>query len=461
MRLGGQVEHARAAAKVEFDAIDTDCSGRLTKPELGKLAKRLAGRALPPAELSTMMRQIDKDESGEVDFEEFYAWWWVEREPRAALLAEARAEVTADQVSFVERNVDQLRRAGEHPAVTALLEGFRLGLVAQKRRQEEDELARREAAEQREREAAAAETRRLAAAHMDELLQQGEWAWETTAGEELLWLLGRSVAAGLAAQAEADEVYTEVTLKRMDMGEAAAWWQRRWRGFCSTQAGSPKPGAPGGAEGALGAPPGVPALDLPELPELPPPAPDAATHVQTKARLQTYWYEPEPLPQVEPPNRRERRARRLAAAEADALGGEAGEDWDSQLETTLDPRWCKKSAAKRGRLQTLPGLPAMDSAAERSRPGVRLKWHARDPLSRQEQADTQGAAALPASPVPKAVRQTMAVMRLDTTEPSRSRAASPSRILSPTAARRSPPRLPWRQKTKASLLMAGRTSYYM
>ena len=95
------------------------------------------------------------------------------------------------------------------------------------------------------------------------------------------------------------------------MAEAAAWWQSRWRAFCSTQAGSPKPGAPWGAEGALGAPP----LDLPELPELPPPAPDAATRAQTKARLRTYWYEPEPLPQVEPPNRRERRARRLAAAE--------------------------------------------------------------------------------------------------------------------------------------------------
>lgn len=64
----------RADVKDAFDAVDTDRGGTLDRQEVRKLSENL-GRPVDDSELAKMMSEMDADGSGEVDFNEFYAWF--------------------------------------------------------------------------------------------------------------------------------------------------------------------------------------------------------------------------------------------------------------------------------------------------------------------------------------------------------------------------------------------------
>ena len=63
-------DEERAEFKEIFDLVDEDKSGQISKAELKKLMETL--RPHPTSdELDAMMREVDADGSGEIDFEEF------------------------------------------------------------------------------------------------------------------------------------------------------------------------------------------------------------------------------------------------------------------------------------------------------------------------------------------------------------------------------------------------------
>jgi len=55
-----------------FGLVDTDGSGKISPQELGQLTKKL-GLNYTEKQLETMVREIDVDKNGEIDFEEFIA----------------------------------------------------------------------------------------------------------------------------------------------------------------------------------------------------------------------------------------------------------------------------------------------------------------------------------------------------------------------------------------------------
>jgi len=59
-----------ARFREQFDQYDTDNSGQLSKKEFAKCLKAL-GQNPTRAEIDKLMHEIDEDESGEVDFDEF------------------------------------------------------------------------------------------------------------------------------------------------------------------------------------------------------------------------------------------------------------------------------------------------------------------------------------------------------------------------------------------------------
>ena len=53
-------------------------NGLLDLEEVGELAALMqGGKPLSKTQLQVAMRDMDKDNSGEVDFDEFYVWWKV------------------------------------------------------------------------------------------------------------------------------------------------------------------------------------------------------------------------------------------------------------------------------------------------------------------------------------------------------------------------------------------------
>ena len=67
-------EAERAEVRAAFESIDLDGNGTLERDELEQAAERL-GQHMSPDELDAAMAEMDADGSGEVDFEEFMAWW--------------------------------------------------------------------------------------------------------------------------------------------------------------------------------------------------------------------------------------------------------------------------------------------------------------------------------------------------------------------------------------------------
>ena len=71
-----QKEEAEKRKKMRevFDEIDTDKGGTLDQEEIGRMATVL-GIPMSKGELEQAMIEMDEDGSGDVDFEEFAAWW--------------------------------------------------------------------------------------------------------------------------------------------------------------------------------------------------------------------------------------------------------------------------------------------------------------------------------------------------------------------------------------------------
>ena len=83
LRIGKDAsEVAEEARKTEerrrvrelFMVLDTDGSNALDRAEVAELARHL-GKKLADNQLDTAMAEMDRDGSGEVDFQEFLAWW--------------------------------------------------------------------------------------------------------------------------------------------------------------------------------------------------------------------------------------------------------------------------------------------------------------------------------------------------------------------------------------------------
>lgn len=60
----------RAEYKQTFDMFDTDQSGRISSAELGQVMEQL-GQTPTEADLQAMVSEVDADEDGEINFEEF------------------------------------------------------------------------------------------------------------------------------------------------------------------------------------------------------------------------------------------------------------------------------------------------------------------------------------------------------------------------------------------------------
>ena len=65
-----------------FDEVDIDKGGTLNRYEIHKLAVALLGRMVNATEVEQMMKEMDEDGGGDVDFNEFYAWF--SKSPKAA-----------------------------------------------------------------------------------------------------------------------------------------------------------------------------------------------------------------------------------------------------------------------------------------------------------------------------------------------------------------------------------------
>lgn len=64
------------ALRLDFDALDADRSGGLNSLELRALVtQQLSGDQLTPDQLTDAFMQLDVDSSGEIEFDEFKAWW--------------------------------------------------------------------------------------------------------------------------------------------------------------------------------------------------------------------------------------------------------------------------------------------------------------------------------------------------------------------------------------------------
>ena len=77
----------REAIKDLFFETDDDGSGLLDRSEVKQLAIML-GQKLNSKELDMAMAEMDEDGSGEVDFDEFFAWWVSDKEESALQMKE-------------------------------------------------------------------------------------------------------------------------------------------------------------------------------------------------------------------------------------------------------------------------------------------------------------------------------------------------------------------------------------
>ena len=106
-----------SAVRDKFAYYDEDKSGTLQKDEVAKLLKDLSGGELSEEEIRAAMEEIDEDNSGLVELDEFLPWWrrrggaaHVEVLPRAAL-AIALAELAKGDCITIWQRLD-VRGAG-------------------------------------------------------------------------------------------------------------------------------------------------------------------------------------------------------------------------------------------------------------------------------------------------------------------------------------------------------------
>eukprot|EP01050_Picozoa_sp_SAG11_P014922 SAG11_NODE_1886_length_4117_cov_2.494027_1_plen_419_part_10 len=374
-RWGDKQRAGRAAALAVFRQIDRDRSGYLDRHELGRLVATLQPAAdIGETELEATLATIDKDGSGEVDFEEFYGWWWAEREQLEAaasrstidgaesgdgsrsggngdggcvLAASALITATQEQLLFLDRAIENLRQAGAHPNTAAVMERFRLTLIVRQQKAEAADLAQRAAA--------AAEAERAGQAQREAgedavfwaaLMRQAESIWSSAVGVELEQMVERALFAGIMPEEGAQAMREAVTRGQRRPAEACEYLRRQWRAHCSTEAGSPKP--------QRGEYRWLRSLSSPTSSAAPSPSAGSPTPNSPigGGGSPSRWYPSSApkLPCLSPPAKKERRLRRLAAERAQMEANAAPND-DGRHEVPghtnsmpaleqLDSRWC-------------------------------------------------------------------------------------------------------------------------
>ena len=107
-----------------FQEMDSDASGLLEAPEVARLALSL-GRLLSERELADAMGQMDRDNSGGVDFSELMGWWTANKNKKGkwvGVLKERQRE-RAWSVETKQRLAEaEARRRGRVAVVTPLAE---------------------------------------------------------------------------------------------------------------------------------------------------------------------------------------------------------------------------------------------------------------------------------------------------------------------------------------------------
>ncbi len=93
-----------------FEDADTDKGGSLDRDEIAALAVNL-GKRLTRKELDEAMKDMDEDDSNEVDFEEFSRWWKdsVKKVELGNVVGVIQAINKVDALAFDQKDVNQLR----------------------------------------------------------------------------------------------------------------------------------------------------------------------------------------------------------------------------------------------------------------------------------------------------------------------------------------------------------------
>jgi hypothetical protein len=120
-RMGGE-EECRAA----FALFDADSSGTIDENELRELAAQL-GASMSADDVRAVMHEIDVDGSGEIDVEEFTAWWTKDAKARG-LGARSGGSPGLGSVSLLAGLRTKVKGAVHTAERTVLISGSKLKL---------------------------------------------------------------------------------------------------------------------------------------------------------------------------------------------------------------------------------------------------------------------------------------------------------------------------------------------
>lgn len=73
-RLRVKLQRQEAQVRVLFDRLDEDHGGNIGRDELAGIAKKI-GMNLSADDLDEVMKEVDKDGTNEIDYDEFMVWW--------------------------------------------------------------------------------------------------------------------------------------------------------------------------------------------------------------------------------------------------------------------------------------------------------------------------------------------------------------------------------------------------
>ena len=97
----GESQRSDTEVEVEVRAVwrrlDRDGSNTLSRPEVGVLLSELTGRPPSESELSHAFADLDRDQSGEVTWDEFLKWWQAQ-DPTAQAQLKLLSELSFDAV---------------------------------------------------------------------------------------------------------------------------------------------------------------------------------------------------------------------------------------------------------------------------------------------------------------------------------------------------------------------------